>query len=365
MLTQNRELRIYSGPNPQQLHLVPNTGQWIHVSGPMFDGDIRVMLEQGVERIDDLPRKKFSIQTVGTYKAPPQLTGGRPLTFDDALFCVEFNRPVDWNALPIPAWLVKTFYRWLMRMNDDLVIRNIFGNHSPAAYDDQDMGWNTLFARDPFRDRPIIASPIVCSASAMNAIPDPNFQLAINSSPIPVPRDLQLICMPNRPYWTCGQSHQFADEVNEFNAFIFASAPVKMEDDGQDFDRTPDKRRLYLRKPQQPSTSQPMILPASEVRRQYPYNPNVKYAFEFFADYFDFNTFTLQPRLSRGSQPPWKAPSILGPFLRGRLQFDVTKHLRNQHLNPDGSISSEVIVGCKLKDTDLYFWCLKFEMVEY
>lgn len=110
------------------------------------------------------------------------------------------------------------------------------------------------------------------------------------------------------------------------------------------------------------------------LRSSMPFHPSVTYCFDFLADYFDFRTFELRPKLWKStdcsSQQEFhesaRPPLGLARFFDGRWNMDSTKVIGETVSGPNGmnAMESEVRLVCKLRKSEEYLWCICFRLTK-
>ncbi|KAI3657096.1 hypothetical protein MP638_005790 [Amoeboaphelidium occidentale] len=380
-----RRLEVFAGPTADQLKpcVLNNPGHAVHIKSPVFDGKINVHIDFPDQLIVE-PQKNFSIQVEGrflpleSYDRSSGVEVKKLWTFDDVMFGVELDRPISWSKIPLPTIMAKGIYHWLRRSNSEIQIDNLF-------YDDTGKVGDPYLHHDPFfhlfgtsmLQRPSIMTPIVCGASTLNVYPYSDssgdeylrsgvdyYAKFVGFDQAAIRRRLEWnLISQKRPVWVYGpyynRAHSFQRELVEYNDFIFLPATIATPRSNLD-------RREYLREKHLASKrSQLNYVRAPDgitglLRRQYFFDPALTYCFEFHANYFDFTTFVLRPRLSGAGMPRG-----MSNFVCGRLAFETGPHIIVRETSSE--ITSRVTIACKARKSfyfehDVYFWCVVFEL---
>lgn len=167
MICDSTKLEILIGPNPKKLNETRATAE-NRICGDIFDGYLTVHIADlnDVENQLKNDGKLFSIQMRG--KIGPRADSRPPLSFDDVLFGIELNNPLDTSRIPIPNWLIKMLEYWIRRMDAELWLENVFGDR----LGNDELGLLNKPIRGVQTDvnnGARLLLPLVCAASTMNA----------------------------------------------------------------------------------------------------------------------------------------------------------------------------------------------------
>lgn len=345
-----RTLRIYAGPNPDQLdhlqavHINDRTRPTL-IDSEGFYGQLQVYLRDPSTAAtaepyrdtnwSDFDSNLFTVQLVGHFKPTPQdyyppppstyhavaavnkvVTAPLPpiaaarsaWTMDDVLLGVELDRPIPIASIGLPHWILSALFRLLQRTDGAVGIDRFIENQAGDFQTNR---------------KPTIVTPVVCAANVMNAWTEEER----------TPSRVSSVPFATQTADSYRASHQYQWEQDrmkavhtrflahplhgtpllcEYNAWMwYGFQPVLGNLD-------PCSRRALLR----PSTAkhnemsaqdaftaslttQTPSLPGSfdvELARSrrrtdhaFHADPNITYAFEFGTDYFDPSTFILRP----------------------------------------------------------------------
>lgn len=217
-------------------------------------------------------------------------------------------------------------------MNADVVIDGVFvddSSKSDGQHGDLD---SEAFQQQPNK-KPEINVPLVCASNSMNMWNSGNQWSDIMKEYLGMgfmdsdqqrrQYEFSLIQYPERPIWSYQHlNHQFPKELVEFNAYLFPDQTPK--------DRHPSFRRAHFRETIATGSSGYCNFDSKKYlnvnlgthswfslfkdhtrttvhleqsrncrwtnRNLHYFHPGLTYGFDFYADYFDFQTFTLRPK---------------------------------------------------------------------
>jgi hypothetical protein len=271
-------------------------------------------------------------------------------------------------------------------MNKEIKIEDLFFDDTNTIGDPKarnDDFYHELFGVSMY-SRPSILTPIVCGSSSMNVRPISDSvvgeylrtgldyyakYVGLENAAARRRQEWALISQ-KRPIYVSGRLnerfHSYPKELLEYNDFIFLPRNIAVP-------KSHIERRDYLREKdvQKYAAEHQRLLhlghthghfPPGYIRKQFFFDPNLVYSFEFHADYFDFGDFTLRPKIMNTTG----VPRGIGNFISGRFSFSTAEHIVIRETATE--TVSRVLMVCKSRQSaasgvpSIYFWCIAFEL---